>query len=324
MGLRSEKAMSAHLLLENAHESNPVPDISGVDYLAGKLGCMHLCTLPRLPMFIDDVYLHREDCVVRGGHLSCTTGEGGDTKNIVMRIATAMHGSIGEGHDHIQTNIVNTLADQENTKDSAIRDTVARIEFNTKKKAQMQWLELYPGAKPASLFMAKVDISEIPMDELQVSLPAFERQLLAHSYDLYSTDYMQDFSGVLDREALVDHLCAFKGFHEQGDLPAAMRKGMPMILVNTDSVGRDMSPIGEHSVSRTKFCSGEYVQRKVTYNNILSAKITLTSIFFLFLPGSCHRKLAGLGGLDYTASHKIWVSLISVTKWQETRVNKYH
>ena len=28
------------------------------------------------------------------------------------------------------------------------------------------------------------------------------------------------------------------------------------------------------------------------------------------------------GGLDYTASHTIWVSLISVRKWQETSVNK--
>ena len=249
MGLRPEKAMSAHLLLENAHESNLVPDISGVDYLAGNLGRMHLCTLPRLPMFVDDVYLRCEDCMVQGGRLSCTTREGGDTENIVTGIATTMHRSIGEGNGHIQTNIVNTLAGQENTKDSAIRETVARIEFNTKKKARTQWLELYPGAKPAGLFVAKVDVSEIPMDELQVSLPAFERQLLAHSYGLYSIDYMQD-SGVLDREALVDHLCAFKGFQEQGDLPDSMRKGMPTILVNTDSVGRDMSPIGEHSALR--------------------------------------------------------------------------
>ena len=31
-----------------------------------------------------------------------------------------------------------------------------------------------------------------------------------------------------------------------------------------------------------------------------------------------------LRGLDYTASHTIWVSLISVTKWQETSFNKCH
>ena len=33
---------------------------------------------------------------------------------------------------------------------------------------------------------------EIPMDELQASLPAFERLLLAHGYGI---DYTQDFSG---------------------------------------------------------------------------------------------------------------------------------
>ena len=58
---------------------------------------------------------------------------------------------------------------------------------------------------------------------------------------------------------------------------------------------------------------------------ILSAEITLTD----FLPFSS-RKLSlevgrnDWGRLDYTAIHKIWVSLISITKWQETSVNKSH
>ena len=196
MGLRSEKAMATHLLLENVHESSPVPDIALVDYLAGNLDCTHLHSLPGLPMFVDNVYgyLRLEDCVVRGGHLSCTTGEDGAMKNNVARIATALSGSIGEGCGHIQMIIVHTLADRENTEGSTIRVTVAQVKFNTKKKTRMQWLELYPGTEPAGLFVAKVDVSEIPMDELQASLPAFERQLLAHSYGLYSIYYMQDFS----------------------------------------------------------------------------------------------------------------------------------
>ena len=57
MGLRSEKAVSAHLLLENAQESNLVSDISKADYLAGNLGRMHLRPLPGLPTFVDDVYV---------------------------------------------------------------------------------------------------------------------------------------------------------------------------------------------------------------------------------------------------------------------------
>ena len=41
--------------------------------------------------------------------------------------------------------------------------------------------------EPAGLFMAKVDVSIIPMVELQASLPAFERLLLAHGYGIYCT-----------------------------------------------------------------------------------------------------------------------------------------
>ncbi|MEW8689047.1 MAG: hypothetical protein AB2556_24775 [Candidatus Thiodiazotropha sp.] len=68
------------------------------------------------------------------------------------------------------------------------------------------------------------------MDELQASLPVFERQLLAHGYSLYSIDYTQDFSGILDRKTLVNYLCKSTGFHEEGDLASAMREGTPTIL----------------------------------------------------------------------------------------------
>ncbi|MEW8688046.1 MAG: hypothetical protein AB2556_19720, partial [Candidatus Thiodiazotropha sp.] len=93
-----------------------------------------------------------------------------------------------------------------------------------------------PETEPAGLFVAKVDVSEIPMDELQASLPAFKRLLLAHGYGLYCIYYTQDFSRVLDREALVDHLCASEGFPKQGDLAAAMRADVPTILANTGSI----------------------------------------------------------------------------------------
>ena len=73
-------------------------------------------------------------------------------------------------------------------------------------------------------------MSEIPMDKLRASLPAFEHLLLAHGYSLYCIDFTQDFTGVLDREALVDHL-------EQGELASAMRADVPTILANTGSVG---------------------------------------------------------------------------------------
>ena len=35
-GIRSKKAVFSHFLLENAYDSNLLPDITDVDYLAGK------------------------------------------------------------------------------------------------------------------------------------------------------------------------------------------------------------------------------------------------------------------------------------------------
>ncbi|MEW8688308.1 MAG: hypothetical protein AB2556_21055 [Candidatus Thiodiazotropha sp.] len=142
MGLRSEKAVATHLLLENAHESNLLSDISRVDYLAGSRGRTHLPLLPGLPTFVDDVYvygyLRRENCVFHRGRLSCTTGEDSSAKDIVARISTAVRESMGAGRGYIQTSIVHTLAVQENCS-SAIRETVARIEFDTNQKARNKW-----------------------------------------------------------------------------------------------------------------------------------------------------------------------------------------
>ena len=101
-------------------------------------------------------------------------------------------------------------------------------------------------------------MSEIPMDELQASLPAFECLLLAQGYGLYCIDYTQDFSGVLDREALVDHLCASEGFREQGNLASAICPDVPRILANTGSLG-DQAKLGTRSERSctTRSCRGE-------------------------------------------------------------------
>ena len=69
MGLRSKKAVAAHLLLENTYESNLVSDIAQVDYLSGNQGRTHLRPLSGLPTFVDDVYVfgyfRREHCVAK-------------------------------------------------------------------------------------------------------------------------------------------------------------------------------------------------------------------------------------------------------------------
>ena len=79
-------------------------------------------------------------------------------------------------------------------------------------------------------------------------------------------------------------------------------------------------------LERSELNSSECVNGKVIYNDIyFQQKIALTNC----LPFSSRKLLpvvgrTELGGLDYTARHKIWVSLISVTKWQETSINKCH
>ena len=110
--------------------------------------------------------------------------------------------------------------------------------------------------------MAKVDVSEIPIDELQSSLPAFERQLLANGYAIYSIDYTQDFSGVLVREGLVHYLC-FEGFNSQGDFVSAIQAKNPTILDNTDNVGKHVCTW----VCRNE--KGNTVRTKI-YNKIVS------------------------------------------------------
>ena len=94
LGLRAEKAIARHLLLENAYDSNLLPDISTVDYLAGHAGPTKLLPLDGLPTFVDDMYvfgyMHSTEGVYSRGNFSCTLAEGGSAKRIVHNIACAV------------------------------------------------------------------------------------------------------------------------------------------------------------------------------------------------------------------------------------------
>ena len=271
MGLRTEKAVATHLLLENAHGSNLVPDIRDADYLAGHLGRTHLRPLEGLPTFVDDIYvfgyLCKKECVAIGGRLSCTTGPEGAASQIVGRISTAVGESMGRAPDgtkqgYIQSFLIHTLALQDNAPLSTIRATIARIENDTKHKTRIQWVVQHE-VEPIGVFVAKVGVSEIPIDELQEALPKFDAELLFRGYGIYSIDYMRDYSGVLDRKTLVEYLCEKKDFREQGDLAAAMGADAPTILANTDSVGNHVCTWVYTS------SSGNTVRTKL-YNKVVS------------------------------------------------------
>ena len=51
-----EKSCLPDLLLENAYDSNLLPDTANVEYLAGYLGWKNLQPLHDLPSFMDELY----------------------------------------------------------------------------------------------------------------------------------------------------------------------------------------------------------------------------------------------------------------------------
>jgi len=75
------------------------------------------------------------------------------------------------------------------------------------------------------------------MDEVKTD---FERQMVVHGYDLYSTDYRQEFFGILDRETLFDYLYKDKKLHIQSDLANTMCKITQTILYKVAGVERHL------------------------------------------------------------------------------------
>ena len=246
MGLRCKKSVAIHLLLENAYESNLLSDISKVDYLAGNLGRTNLRPLEGLPPFVDDIfvfgYLSREENVFQKGKLSCTSGEKGAAKVVVASIANALERAVGK-RGYMKTSLVHTVAAGD-TRSSTIRATIARIEKDTLYKANRKWKEIHPQKEIAGYFVAKCDVSEVPLEELH--------SLVGYGYGIYSIDYTQDFSGVLDRQALVDNL----GFRRARDFCTAIDEKEPSILENTNNVGEHVctwiSTTAEGRIARTK------------------------------------------------------------------------
>ena len=157
MGLRCEKSVATHLLLENAYQSNLLSDISKVDYLEGNLGSTNLRPLEGLPAFIDDIfvfgYVSREECVFQRGKLHCTSGEKGVAKLVVASIANALERALRK-RGYMQTSVVHAVAVGE-AATSTIRATIARIEKDTLYKAKGKWKEIHPKKEIAGYFVAK-------------------------------------------------------------------------------------------------------------------------------------------------------------------------
>ena len=235
MGLRSERTVARHILEENTWESNLVPDIAGLDYLAGHQGKTNLQPLEGLPPFSDDFYIYgplqnNEIARVRGQRPTCTTSEEGSAKRVCKKISIAAQ-EVWNRNLHIS--IVHTVS--RNSPNSRILETVQQIKAGEGYRTRLRWNELYPDAEEAAYFVAEVDVSELELGVLQKGLPAMQRLPEAMGFGVYQIDYTQDFAGTLDREALVRHLVHEHEFARQGEFAFSGEGGR--ILDNTDSVG---------------------------------------------------------------------------------------
>ena len=247
MGLRNEASVAFHILQENVWESNLVSDIAKVDYLADNEGQTNLHPLEGLPPFVDDVYVYGplavEDVVVVHGRPSCTTGENGTAKRLVAKLA-GLAWEVWRQKLHVS--IVHTVGRASSGK---ISETLEQIgQSGLGQLAATQWHRIQPEATIAAYFVAKCDVSELPMQDLQKGLQGFCRHLLSIGSGLYQIVYTRDFAGTLDRPALVAHLVE-QGFRQQGDQPTQNDSGC--ILDNTTSVGHHVCTFVQTKNDRT-------------------------------------------------------------------------
>ena len=243
IGLRSEKRLSYHLLLENTYENNLLPDISNVDYTKGNLGPTDLEPLEGLEMFIDDIYVYgylsRSSLVDKAGKALLSTGENGHAKRVVGAIQMCIGASFGTGEAFIPVQIIQTI--RTNTF-WIVGKTIEAIERKSNNECIDQWRYI-TNEDPTACFVAKLDVSKVPIQKLHRHLHTFQKHLLAIGYNLYCVDYTQDFSGTLSRTNLISFLMS-QGYQLQSNLHfgfiSAFNEDTPTILENTSSVGNNV------------------------------------------------------------------------------------
>jgi hypothetical protein len=253
MGIRAEQALPHHLLHENTYDSNLVPDIARVDYTLGHLGSTDLQHLDGLPLFVDDLYvygyLREQDLVHCGKRVLLSTGDTGHARTIVFSVQASVLQSIGKRH----VSLSNTTRIQ---CDGKIANTIQKIEIEGKNKVRNMWENIWK-EQPGAYFVAKVDVSEMDIEELHNGIPLLENLLHSTGYGIFCIDYTQDFSGTLVRNNLVQHLVETQNMHLQGEVGDG-----PTILDNTKSVGNNV-------VSWMDTTNG-YTTRTKLYNKIVS------------------------------------------------------
>ena len=263
MGRRSALKIAEHILKENIHEDNLISDISNVDYTKGHQGKTHPQEIEGFGLFVDDLYIYgylgREDIAYNPkGGISCTQGANGSACCIVELLRSLVRRTIGKNSNLPHINIMHTveIANQQN---SSILKTVVGIEKKT--QTRKKWEEIN-NRQAFGVFVAKVDVSNITIQELQKYTPDLEKLLFTNGFYIYCVDYTRDFSGTMDKKDLIAYLLEYENFKMEGDTNTENIENKNIILNNSASVGRNVL-----TYIRT---DGENLTRIKWYNKIVS------------------------------------------------------
>ena len=238
IGKRSLKSIAEHILKENVYEGNLINDISGVDYTKNNHGKTHLQEIDGFGLFVDDLYvygyLRKEDIVfLPKGGVSCAEGTNGSACFVVEILRNIVKQTIGKNSNLPHINIMHTV-EIKNVGNSNILKTIAGIEQekDIKKKWEERTLQ-----KAYAVFVVKIDVSNIPIQELQKYIIELEQSLFTTGYYIYCVDYTHDFSGTMDKKELIEYLLQ-EDFTEEDD--AFNVEKTNVVLKNNSSVGKNV------------------------------------------------------------------------------------
>ena len=232
-----------------------------MDYTKNNQGKTHLKEIDGFGLFVDDLYIYgylrKEDIVyLPKGGVSCTEGTNGSACCVVEILRSIVKQTIGKNSNLPHINIMHTV-ELKDAGNSSILKTIEGIE---KKKAILQKWEERTLNKAYAVFVVKIDVSNIPIQELQKYIKELEQALFTIGYYIYCVDYTRDFSGTMDKEELIKYLTEEEDFKEEDDIYNTEKTNV--ILKNNSSVGRNVLTYLRRE--------GENLLRIKFYNKIVS------------------------------------------------------
>ena len=265
LGIQRRNNLPIHLMVENTYNSNLLTDISNVDYTRDNMGSMELGVIEDLPDLIcDDLYVYtylaKEDVVYVGNNLKTTTSSNGAGTEIVNRVYGIMSKTFTKNlQESIKphTQIIDTInLEFEKTKSLTIK-LVEKIE--KKLKIKEKW-EKYTLKKPIGLVLLKIDVSEIPIIEIERNFKEFNNMLNITGCSVYEIDYTKDFYGTLIRDKLEKHLINKHAYFIQDGTDSYFSENS--IIDNKRSVGNNVISFINYN--------GEEINRIKLYNKFVS------------------------------------------------------